>query len=483
MAKIARTDADLESKIKETKRWLKKQKKQINDLKGLLKIAKQDFSRLKDELATYKAARAPSPINACPPEILSMIFKLSVTETPERVNCLLLVCRRWHNLVINDPQMWNVISIQVPRGEWDISSWAQSTRSFLATCLKRSRSAGLHVKFDFAFLQTAQEQIVLQFAKAFSSILSSRDRNILENWLYGLEYDDLLEHLDASINCQPTNAVSLIHLLTDPCDGVLGRWESLTIQGPVLNDDSMLAWLIWGSITRGSLNLSSLEVMNLDLRALEEAYGDLPIPTLHLPCLETLKIDILSGLNRYISLDPLTMQVLVARISFGTDCLLQLAWLSQLTHLTIMACHLSEPIDFSTSKRISLPLLQELTLEWIPLFLDTVEFDLRSLRSLNLHWSGETTPAHVRTVQPSRVCWEAGPIRMSVKALKTTLQGFLLHYTNSEELVVPLPAKKVLIKLLKRLSVKGKLPSKWRFVSFQWDSLETLSIDDIVSRA
>ena len=163
----------------------------------------------------------------------------------------------------------------------------------------------------------------------------------------------------------------------------------------------MLTWLIWEAIKHRFLNISYLEVISLDPGALERAYFGFPIPTLHLPRLKTLKIDTLSGLRRYISFNPLNMQFLVAGMSFDTNCLLQLAQPSPLTNLTIMPRYLSEPIDLGTPMHISLPLLQELTLEWIPLFLDAVEFDLRCLRGLI--YTGTEKPRKHTCAQYTRV--------------------------------------------------------------------------------
>jgi hypothetical protein len=226
-------------RIKQVQKRLDEEFERITELKSLLTAAEKQVERLQGELAEYQAADTPSPINDCPPEILSMIFKLSIVGSPEYAAQLLLVCQEGYNLIINDLQMWKTISIYVPDEEWDILSWAESTRDFVTTCLERSGSARLNIELDFTCLQTTKKQFIDRMHEGFWGIPSSSrsdvDHDFISAYLGMLDYDPLIEGLDASFDCMPDHALDLIDDLVGSEGEVMERWDSFIISFPALD--------------------------------------------------------------------------------------------------------------------------------------------------------------------------------------------------------------------------------------------------------
>jgi hypothetical protein len=91
------------SNIREKIQRLKDRKKRIRHLQDQIDIEWETCHQLEKELELYHASVAP--IRNCPPEILSMFFEYYVAENPRLIRRVLLVCRLWHFIAINTPQL------------------------------------------------------------------------------------------------------------------------------------------------------------------------------------------------------------------------------------------------------------------------------------------------------------------------------------------------------------------------------------------
>jgi F-box-like len=482
-------------RIKQVQKLLDEEFERIKELKGLLTAAEKKVEGLQGELAKHQAANTPCPINDCPPEILSMIFKLSIVGSPEYAAQLLLVCKEWYNLVINDPQMWNTISIYVPDEEWDILSWAETTSSFVTHCLERSGSARLNIELDFTCLQTTKKQLIDRMHEGFWCIPSSSsgsdvDHDFISAYLGTLDYDHLIGNLDASYDCIPDHALDLIDELVGPEGEVIERWDSLIILFPTLDHD-VLTPMIWEKLVYPAPNLSCLHLIQFKPQSLYTGPLAEPLLVWQVPRIKQLKIKGLNDLGQCLSFDHASVESLSVEMTLGNDFSSQLGQFATLKSLTLSPDYgMVETTSHDAPCSISLPRLQELVLDGVFDDLGGVEFNLPSLQRLVLKWGfGTSIPHNVRTVQPSQVQWAPDGFayfrERTIEIAPAAMRGFLLHYTNSENLSVPVLVKGILLDLLKELSADGVLPPSWRTVSFHdtMVNLETFSIDQIVNGA
>lgn len=93
-------------------------------------------------------------------------------------------CKRWHGLIINDPNIWNCISIVSP-DLWDILSWSRSTRPYLSLCVERGHTSLLNTELNFTTLKPARQRLAKRFHSGFfhspSVSKGMRMRNSLTN--------------------------------------------------------------------------------------------------------------------------------------------------------------------------------------------------------------------------------------------------------------------------------------------------------------
>jgi hypothetical protein len=179
MAAVSGNNHEIRNKIKQVQELLDQEIERVNDLKKLLSIAEEKVTRLTGELDEYHARITPTPINSCPAEILSMIFRLSITEDYDsrHMGRLLLVYKRWYTLVVNDPQMWNTVNISTPT-RWDMRSWSDSTRLYVKSCIERNRATSLSINLNFILLQTTKQQLVERLRYGFFN-----SHHVLQQWM------------------------------------------------------------------------------------------------------------------------------------------------------------------------------------------------------------------------------------------------------------------------------------------------------------
>jgi hypothetical protein len=499
MASISAHNHDTRNKIKRVQELLDQEIERVTELKNLLSVSEERVAQLERELDEYKGSISPTPINSCPPEILSMIFKLSMPEGANfrHLGHLLLVCRKWNGLILNDPNMWNRISLVSPR-KWDIKSWASSTRSYLELCVERSRASRLDIELHFGFLQTVKQQLIdrlyLGFFHLSSDNQEEKDSDLLDEWLESLDFYHLESDLCSTTkDCLPDHAVHLIKVLAGMDRGVVQRWERLTITFPA---SGHMTLEIWQEIAPHTANLSHLEIIDLDWEDFLEIYAEqdeddpLSIPIWSIPQIKTLEIKTLIGWHRFLSLDPSSLRGLTVDMSLEEEFFSQIAQFSGLDTLTLVSpiFDADAPLDPSIQARISLPRLEELVIHGEYDGLDAVKWELPSLKRLRIAmgWRLPTKPIMLM-VQPSEVYWDANRVSYYhqgiLKIADKAIREFLLYYTSADRFSVTSFLKENTLKVLKELSKEGVLPSGWRTVSFHdaSDSVETMHVDDVIS--
>jgi F-box-like len=388
MAAIPGNHHETRDKIKRVQELLDQEIERVNDLKNLLLIAEEKVTQLKGELDEYHARITPTPINSCPAEILSIIFRISIPEDANvrHMGHLLLVCKRWYTLVVNDPQMWNTINIFAP-AQWDMRSWSYSTRLYVESCIERSRATRLNINLDFTLLQTTKEQIIKRLCYGFAhfppSAQTDIEYDVVEDWLNNLDYEELEDDTNTTVECLPNHAIQLIAELVGVDENIMQRWESFTLWFP---DDVELLRAVWEQLAPNTINVSRLHLIGSFLDDLSESYVEEhdALPKLHLPQVKDLRIDALPGWDRFLSFDPSSLHKLSVSTLFEKDFCSEIGRFDQLRTLTLLSNVWDEPIatDEDLPNSIYLPMLQELVLVGCFTNLDAVKFDLPRLERL-----------------------------------------------------------------------------------------------------
>jgi hypothetical protein len=264
---------ELPHDVKEKVQLVSELEQLLSDLDLRKQRAQALLGNLKDELAPYLVpqatlessqislrtldvlANSKASIHRFPTEILSMIFALALIPNHHRIRTLVLVCRHWNEMVMQNPSLWSRLQIIAPRDPqkhpW--RTWMDDMKRYLSACLHRSRTLGLWVEMDLLDLPSPSDYIADQLLSYAKSIIPSEharltDEMFSNTWEYeSRAWEELIEDI-----CKV--------LFTGPCYKI-ERWAALSLRLP--HSDSMIAEHIWNSITGVASNLKELSIENL----------------------------------------------------------------------------------------------------------------------------------------------------------------------------------------------------------------------------
>ena len=126
---------------------------ELLQLKEMEQDLLQNISHVRMEIEVYKSriehlARAESPINSLPLEILSYVLELVVPSTEygdsrRSMSALTKVSRAWRDIILDSPKFWSNIHID-----------CSTTVSFVRTCVARCRQYPLDIKIKLGEANT-----------------------------------------------------------------------------------------------------------------------------------------------------------------------------------------------------------------------------------------------------------------------------------------------------------------------------------------
>ena len=484
------TDA-ISANIQLAQKLLKKEKGRLNELRELIIATQENIEHLEQALQRYRAAVTPSPIRRCPPEILGMVFQFLAVDY-EDLHVISLVCKQWHDLVLQDPLLWSTIRVELPYNEWNMKSWALSSRSYIRKCLERSRSSRLRVELDLSPHMTTREQLIEMISSGAPDLtrytISYTDQDTITEWLCDLDYGDL-EDLEIVSNWEYEHVIDLVDELIGPDGQFTMRWDSLDIEFP----ENELASLLWEKLAAHVANLSCLRIRISEYDIAESPW--ISTPTWDLPNVKSLEATGLRNWPRFLSLNPASLQRLSVDMSLNNEDLFsELACFVQLRSLTMTIRKAEDSALPSEEYSMSFPLLQELIFEGDIRQLHQLKWNCPNLKRLALCCATDEImdirdQSNWRQLRPSEVHWEP-PILFNnnwkAPAVQDVLRFFLLQFTSSERLSVPLKAKDtLLVDLLEKLSNDGSLPPNLKTISFHngyGKNKETVSVKKLWER-
>lgn len=128
------------------------------------------------------------PIDRCPNEIFIHIFEYFLDGIYHRcIRRLILVCKRWHLLIMNTKSLWARIEIQDPRDLFNFST-KNSLVPYVNACFERSRDLTLDVKLDMGNLPTLNRYITTYLYECCRPIINWPDQHRFFDALDGVNW-------------------------------------------------------------------------------------------------------------------------------------------------------------------------------------------------------------------------------------------------------------------------------------------------------
>jgi F-box-like len=225
---------------------------------------KAEVAELEEELASFRiedrgrnillpramdTSKILPPIDRLPVEILCLTFERYLISRHPSIRILLLVCKRWNQIISTTPRLWARIEVGDAFELFDFYD-LKSRLPYISACIERSGDALLDVELDMRRLPTREGYIKAEMERVALSLL---------------EDDEIDAALDI-INEQSYTAISpfpqldaAIQLLIGQDCSSLKRWRTLRIQFP----HNTQARVTWEALTGDTTNLTTIHLENV----------------------------------------------------------------------------------------------------------------------------------------------------------------------------------------------------------------------------
>jgi hypothetical protein len=174
----------------------------ISDLQRQLDVLKEERDLIQRQL--NHRLNADTLISRLPVETLGQIFTFYLLGRPKYIRRLLLVCRRWYEVVMAHRNLWT--DIRFHSSYVQIEGLLDGDLRFVDVCYERSGSLGLNVTFDMsAFIAISFEDSADGLNVAWSVLkgLVGRDitrwRSFHLNWPNALDMTEHCYNFDSDI--------------------------------------------------------------------------------------------------------------------------------------------------------------------------------------------------------------------------------------------------------------------------------------------
>ena len=209
---------------------IKSKLKALEALKDHIQRLQEQCKRLEDELAAQN--RHVGSVRSLPSEILSIIFSFYLEYSRPNIRRLMLVCRQWYNVAINNPHFWTRIRIAEDGYVSNFKRRADGIEPYIKACVVRSGDALLPITLDFSNVPSWDQHIKDRMAYALNNLFPNLYDDTLYDWVDGQDWS-WCEDEDDDPPGKPIHLIRLLSFL-----GSKDRWGSLNVSFP---DDRDLA--------------------------------------------------------------------------------------------------------------------------------------------------------------------------------------------------------------------------------------------------
>jgi hypothetical protein len=389
-----------------------------------------------------------APIHRCPNEILIQIFNYYLEPFHHyHIRRLLLVCKRWHSIVMRTKKLWARIEIDNAVDLFGIET-KTSLVPYVDACFERSQDLTLDVDLNLEDFPDLDEYITTSLYTCAKSIIDyPHPRSVLSN------LDDI--RWNCSSQWYESESKTILNSLFGTKSRHLVRYHKLVLHLPY--DDDKSAMIIAIRSSGPFPNLKYLEVHNLHKS--KSFFQDSSFPSV-----ETIKLD------EDVPLTNLAVsRTSIRHLEIGFDLQLShLAELSSFTQLHKLVLHLPEfgPRRDETYRiSINLQYLAELTISGLHPWLRQVDFNLPSLNLLELGF--ESSFLGLPKVHPRRIVLDVDPSDMEdeTEELKETMvRDIVMLSTTTQSIVFPEFLAENLVKVLTECHQKNAASSLRRVI-------------------
>lgn len=446
-----------------------------------LKQLRQKIRDLQEEVANLEAQLVSEGvtvfrIQTLPSEILSMIFSQYLLNNPRLIRRLLFVCRRWYNIVVNDPTLWTVITLNIKHNEKDLEEMAYQLEPYVKACLKHSAKLLLDVEINCASLRSWRQQLDDTLLSALMDYFPHANDYILTDWVNGQDWYHFAQSLDeGDMPGHYSHFMGLLDCLNS--NDIKNRFGSLNIILPDDADDDDISAEVLQNVTGSMPNLRVLSLAGgtiqdrrpvfknlLSLRSLQfsdhgtfELIDPLPLRLHRLDFCERWSDKTVPILNSFKDLVTLKVHFESSQYLFPED---QFAALN--LH-KLESVHLAGWLEPTRSVAFHFPALKHLHLK--RLSTNPILDRLPEIRASHVHLS------IIRPFTPA-----------DKEALKKYLEQALDQYSFCTHIYVPAFAKHLCIGVIRQLKDKGSLNIALKALVLEPDFNEveeTIDIEDV----
>jgi hypothetical protein len=443
---------------------------QLNDLKAQHHSLEQELQPYRMDVHSTNHATAhtipeqTSAVHGLPDEILSQIFDIYTDDRSETRRCklrrLLLVCRRWHDLVMNSPLLWAHVEIEKYCEPFGFGGSPVTT--YVKACISRSQNIPLDMDLELQICGLSSYVRAGLFDRAKSIVDEEFHQKIRhqiykESWDHGssrflLQFGRFLEYLFGD-------------------DGQhLRRCRRLAIRFPL---DEEIARTIWARMKSNMSNLTSLTLFDIPTRwSINDTLAQVDLPRIKY-------LDVKGRLAYPINLFSISSNKLEHFSTMVDESTAHLEHLSSFQSLLTLRLNCwRPPIQMYNSPAFSvhLPHLRELSIKGHFIHLRSINFYLPALKVLRVFLADERQ--RLPALSPESIEWG---LRCSVspQVLEFLIQDFLLLSRKIRKIGIPKEHRTAVLQQVQRF--RGSLPLLSQIVVMEDDhELEVIDARDIV---
>lgn len=146
MTEQARGRAEVAALLLQKSCERKRYEANIRRYKRLIEMHSVLIHILDQEIESY-ASKWMVPVQSLPTEILLQIFQWYLNHNHSHIRRLMLVCRRWNEIIIDSQTLWGKLVISIEK--YESPSTTRQRMPYIKACLQRSGDKPLDITMDF----------------------------------------------------------------------------------------------------------------------------------------------------------------------------------------------------------------------------------------------------------------------------------------------------------------------------------------------
>jgi hypothetical protein len=374
--------------------------------------ARAEVSELEEELAPFQiedhvpdsllhgaldTSKKLPPIDRLPVEILCLIFEHYLISRHPYIRRLLLVCKRWNQIISTTPRLWARIEVEKAFGLFEFPD-QKSRLPYISACIERSGDALLDVELNLRRSITREGYIKLKMQLVAFSLLEEDEIDVVNDRINDQQYT-----ANSPRAFHPFDAA--IQLLIGKDDSSLKRWRTLRLELPF---DDTQAWVVWEALTGDTTNLTTIHLENVPEEWIEESNRSCLVD-LDLSRIQRMSLDAAIPIH-YFSVSPKVLQHLEISVDSAFKSIEKLSSFPLLCTLNLDCREdygeddYGNPSNIPPSLSICLPQLKNLAINGEYYRLNCINFYLPALQILIVH-TGSTKVHQPPKVSPQHIHW------------------------------------------------------------------------------